>query len=218
VKNEQKLILQMQMSLDGFVGGPNGEVDWIFPHFDEGSTAWIVESLWQAGIHIMGSKTFRDMAAYWPSSTEPYAPPMNEIPKVVFSRRGLVESAGTISTTPALRDALRNRTVENATSDTAFALKVANWANSKVVGGDLDQDIAQLKRESRKPILAHGGAGFVQSLVRGGLIDEYRLVVHPIVLRTGLRLFPEGNHPIELRMMETKVFAKGTVAHVYRPA
>lgn len=82
MNNEGKLILQMRMSLDGFVCGPNGEMDWMFPHFGEDSTAWVLESLWQAGVHIMGSKTFRDMAAFWPSSTGTCAPPMNEIPKV----------------------------------------------------------------------------------------------------------------------------------------
>jgi len=85
------------------------------------------------------------------------------------------------------------------------------------VGGNLKEDIAQLKQEFRKPILAHGRAGFAQSLVQGGLIDEYRLKVHPIALRTGLRLFPEGNHPIKLRLTGTKAFAKGTVARVYQP-
>jgi dihydrofolate reductase len=54
----------------------------------DGQQAWTLDTLGQTGVHIMGSRTFRDMAAYWPSSTEPFAAPMNEIPKVVFSKRG----------------------------------------------------------------------------------------------------------------------------------
>lgn len=81
-----KLVLLMQVSVDGFVAGPNGELDWIFKTMDSGATAWIVERLWKAGVHIMGSHTYQDMAAYWPSSTEPFAAPMNEIPKIVFSQ------------------------------------------------------------------------------------------------------------------------------------
>jgi dihydrofolate reductase len=204
VSNEGKLILQMRMSLDGFVCGPNGETDWMFPHFGEDSTAWILETLSQAGVHIMGRKTFRVMATFWPSSTGPLAPRMNEIPKVVFSRRGSGEPAGPISTPPT---AVTQAVTHND----------ADWANSRVAGGDLKHDIAQLKREFRKPVLAHGGAAFAQSLVENGLIDEYRLIVLPIALGTGLRLFPEGNHPVKLCLMETKAFAKGTVAHVYRP-
>jgi dihydrofolate reductase len=61
----RKLILKMSVSVDGFVGGPNGELDWIFRSLDKDATAWTIENLWQAGVHIMGSRTFRDMAAYW---------------------------------------------------------------------------------------------------------------------------------------------------------
>ncbi len=77
----RQLILKMSVSVDGFVGGPNGEIDWIFKSYDAGATAWEVDALWQAGVHIMGSRTFQDMAAYWPTSTEPYAAPMNENPE-----------------------------------------------------------------------------------------------------------------------------------------
>jgi dihydrofolate reductase len=82
----RKLILRMSMSLDGFVGGPDGELDWIFRNVDEESIAFGVAQLWEAGVHAMGSTTYRDMAAHWPTSTEPWAQPMNEIPKVVFSK------------------------------------------------------------------------------------------------------------------------------------
>jgi dihydrofolate reductase len=56
----RQLVLQMQVSVDGFVGGPNGELDWVFRSMD--ATAWIVEHVWKAGHHIMGSRTFQDMA------------------------------------------------------------------------------------------------------------------------------------------------------------
>jgi dihydrofolate reductase len=82
----RRLILQMQMSLDGFAGGPNGELDWIFPGFGEDLAAWMVERLWQPGAHLMGGVTYADMAAHWPTSSEPYAAPMNQIPKIVFSK------------------------------------------------------------------------------------------------------------------------------------
>ena len=63
----RKLILKMSVSFDGFVGGPNGEIDW----FIKTTTSWILGTLWQAGVHIMGSRTFCDMAAYWPYADEP---------------------------------------------------------------------------------------------------------------------------------------------------
>src|SRR5690349_11849949 len=76
----RELILKMHISVDGFVGGPNGEVDWVFKGLNADATEWVVRGLWQAGVHIMGRRTFFDMAAYWPYSTEPYAPPMNAVP------------------------------------------------------------------------------------------------------------------------------------------
>lgn len=83
----RKLILQMSASVDGFVGGPNGEVNWAYRNHDPDLQRWIVGSLYQAGVHIMGSNTYRDMAAHWPTSEHGFAAPMNEIPKVVQRRR-----------------------------------------------------------------------------------------------------------------------------------
>ena len=76
----------MSMTDDGFVAGPKGESDWLFANSDPSADQWSVKTAWQAGAHLMGSKSFHDMAGWWPSSTEIFAPPMNPIPKVVFSK------------------------------------------------------------------------------------------------------------------------------------
>ena len=81
------VVLQMGVSLDGYVAGPDpGNLDWGLPPEDEAVTAWKLDSVRGVGTHIMGRVTYRAMAAHWPSSTEVYAAPMNSIPKVVFSR------------------------------------------------------------------------------------------------------------------------------------
>ena len=82
----RKLVLKMSVSLDGFVGRNDGDVEWIFPSIDEELQEWMVDRLSQAGAHLMGRITYGDMAAHWPVSDEPYAAPMNDIPKIVFSR------------------------------------------------------------------------------------------------------------------------------------
>jgi dihydrofolate reductase len=176
----------MSVSIDGFVGGPKGELDWIFETYDEDATAWTIATLWDTGVHIMGSHTFHDMAAYWPSSTEPFAAPMNEIPKVVFSRRS-------VTTSP----------------------KTGSWENARVASGDLAEEIARLKREPGKFILAHGGAGFAQSLVQLGLVDEFRLLIHPVALGTGLPLFSKAPKPISLKLLSSTRFPSGSIANVY---
>lgn len=177
----RKVILKMSVSLDGYVGTSGGDVSWIFPSIDAEVTAWIVDLLWQAGTHIMGRVTYHDMAAYWPSSAEPYAPPMNEIPKVVFSK----------------------------------TLKDADWQRTQVANGDLEEEIARLKQQPGKDVLAHGGASFAQSLSRFGLIDEYRLIIHPVVLGSGLRLFTD---PLGLKLISSKTFNSGAVALTYSRA
>ncbi len=134
----RKLILRMNVSIDGFVGGPNGEIDWIFKSFDDSVTSSTIETLWQVGVHIMGSRTFRDRAAYWPSSTEPVAAPMNEIPKVVFTRTGLEQAA----TTQALADATRLRPEGSVTSTPS---NLASWTNHGIAQGELGAEVARLK-------------------------------------------------------------------------
>src|ERR1700730_8096486 len=179
---------------------------------------WTVESLWEAGVHIMGSRTFYDMAAYWPASSEPFAAPMNKIPKVVFSRTG-VETGGRKRdlTTRALTDAIRFRSAAEAQPTSATATKGAAWSESRIANGDLGEEIARLKKESGKDILAHGGARFAQSLVALGLIDEYRLLVQPVALGKGLPLFAGLLKPIDLKLVRTTAFGARTVAHIYQP-
>src|SRR5215471_3293580 len=84
----RKLIMKMSISVDGFVAGPNGENDWVFRSSDETSRAWAVARTWEAGLIIMGRKSFEAMAPYWPTATGPFATPMNEIPKALFTKNG----------------------------------------------------------------------------------------------------------------------------------
>jgi dihydrofolate reductase len=206
----RRLILKMSVSIDGFVGGASGEIEWLFRSMDDEATAWTVESIRQAGLHAMGSRTFRDMAAYWPWSTQPFAPPMNEIPKVVFSKTG--PASGHI-TTRALEDA---RAQTKATSEPSPAA-LQSWADARIVVGNLSEEVARLKREPGKDIIAHGGATFARSLVALGLVDEYRLLVHPVALGRGLPLFSDLTAPADLELTDFKAFRSGAVAHVYRP-
>ena len=175
------LILKMDITLDGFVGATDGDVQWAVDDFgDPALQEWMVAGLWEAGTHLMGRGAYDDMAPYWPSSTDIYAPPMNEIPKVVFSR----------------------------------TLGQPEWGETRVVSGDLAGEIAALKAEEGKPILLHGGASFARELSDFGLIDEYRLLVHPIALGEGLPLFGARTR---LRLTETRTFATGVAASTFVP-
>ena len=81
-----RVVLQMGISIDGFVAGPDGSQPWLGHPEDEASQRWKLESVKGADAHLMGRVTYLDMASHWPDSDSEYAAPMNEIPKVVFSK------------------------------------------------------------------------------------------------------------------------------------
>ena len=212
----RKLILKMSVSIDGFVGGPKGEIDWLLNSMDAGVVSWILDLISQSGVHIMGSRTFQDMMAYWPTSADPIAGPMNDIPKIVFSKKGIVRPMDQGSTTQALKDANR-LDLEKGVSQSALTHNFSSWTNAQVASGDLVEEINRLKNQEGKPILAHGGASFAQSLVRHNLIDEYNLVIHPVVLGQGLPLFSNSTNRMKFSLLSSTRFSCGTIANTYQP-
>jgi dihydrofolate reductase len=192
----------MSMSIDGFVAGPNGETEWMMRGRGEAGKAWVAETIAEAGLHAVGRKTFLGWARYWPTSTDMLAQAMNDVPKVVFTRQAsldTLEAAGgeaAIHATPA----------------------AASWAQAEVANGDLATEIDRLKHEPGKDILVCGGVEFAQSLARLGLIDEYRLVVHPVALGAGLALFAGLANPLDVKLMSSTSFPSGVTAQVYQPA
>jgi dihydrofolate reductase len=189
----RQLILKMSITLDGFVGSLDGDLKWIFKTGSDDAKAWTVDKVWQAGAHLMGRKTFNDMAAYWPNSTEVFAPPMNEIPKIVFSNSAFYPS----------------RTAESAAA--------RSWATPTVISGGLAAGISELKKQTGKELVAHGGASFARSLVQTGLIDEFWLLTHPVAIGQGLSLFTGLKSPLYLQLIDVIRFDSGAAAHVYRP-
>jgi dihydrofolate reductase len=157
------LVLKMSVSLDGYVAPIDGSTDWIAAGGSDDALNWTVETVSNAAAHLMGATTYGVMAAHWPGASGPFAKPMNEIPKVVFSD----------------------------------SLASADWGETTIAAGDLAD---------------HGGARFARSLVETGLIDEYRLLIHPAVLGEGERIFLA---PLTIEPMSTTVFSGGAVAHVF---
>lgn len=194
----RKLIMKMSVSLDGFVADSDDHKDWVFKTGDEESLAWSVDKIRQAGLIIMGRKSFETMAPYWPTATGPFAAPMNEIPKAVFTKNGFKSI-----------DSMQTITGEQSPA-------VASWAEARVFDGDLAEVIRELKAEPGKLIVSLGGAGFMQSLIATGLIDEYHLAIHPVALGSGLPIFTGLKIPLYLKLGEVKVFPKGVIAQTYR--
>jgi dihydrofolate reductase len=200
----RKLVLKMSVSLDGFVCGPNGEFDWVFRSSGPDSRAWVSDILRGADAHLMGSRSFYDMASFWPFSDLPLAAPMNDIPKIMCSSKGLDRSR------------LDRVTQALASAPDSSALK--SWAEPTVLTGDLAEEINRLKAQPGNYILAHGGARFSQSLAAAGLVDEYRLGIHPVVLGQGQPLFAKLGTPADLQLVSATTFSTGALGVVYRPA
>jgi dihydrofolate reductase len=93
----------------------------------------------------------------------------------------------------------------------------AAWAESRIASGELADDIDGLRREQGGVILAHGGATFVDALIREGLIDEYRLVIHPVAIGHGRGLFSALREPLPLDTIEARTFPSGTAIRTCRP-
>jgi dihydrofolate reductase len=175
------LVLKMSVSLDGYIAPPDGSAGWEAAGRSPDGAGWVLETVSNARVHLMGAATYARWAGFWPSAPGPFARPMNDIPKVVFSN----------------------------------SLKSADWAETTIVSGDLAEAVTRLKQEHSGGgyLLAQGGARFARSLVKTGLIDEYRLVIHPVVLGAGEQLFTA---PLTIEPISTTAFSGGAVAHVFR--
>jgi dihydrofolate reductase len=174
----RKVVLGMNMTLDGFMGGPGGELDWMFPQFSPDYIRSTSETLRKIDTFLMGRVAYEGMAPYWPNATDEIAPVMNKSIKYVFST----------------------------------TLTEVEWSNATLVTGDPLDLIAKLKDQDGQNIGIAGGSKFAQSIVEAGLIDEYRLAIHPVTLGDGLRLF---TRPWSLALAQSQIFDGGLVVNTY---
>jgi dihydrofolate reductase len=180
------LIYSMGVSLDGFIAGPDGEIDWSAP--DEELHRFHNQQTRELGAHLCGRRLYETMV-YWETADEnPSAPEhelefariWKEMPKVVFSK-----------------------TLEKVEG------------NARLVRDGVAEEVARLREQPGKD-LAVGGAGLASSLIKLGLIDEFRPFVSPVVLGGGTPYFPALNERINLELVETRTFGSRVVYLRYR--
>jgi dihydrofolate reductase len=90
------------------------------------------------------------------------------------------------------------------------------WNNSTLLQGDVAREIAKLKRQPGNELQVHGSGTLIRTLMEHDLVDEYRLLIHPVVLGNGKRLFADGTTPSALELVDTKTTSRGVAVHVYR--
>jgi dihydrofolate reductase len=186
----RKLKLQMQMTIDGFVAGPNGELDWMWipGERDEAGFRHVIELAESCDTILLGRKMTPGFIEHWenvvdnlPDSPEqPLAQLMVNMRKIVFSR-----------TQTAIKG--RNLEVENR---------------------DLTTAVQALKKQPGKDIMVYGGANFVSSLISQDLIDEYYIFCNPVAIGEGLSIFKEKKI---LKLESSTVYKNGKIVNKYLP-
>ena len=188
----RKLKLQMQMTIDGFVAGPNGEMDWMNPNkeMDDDKLMPYIDSLIDSSDTIlMGRKMTEGFVNYWTSVLEnpesheyAFAKKMVDTPKVVFTK----------------------------------ILDESPWANTVLAKGDLVEEVNRLKNQTGKDILVYGGADFVSSLIKENLIDEYNLIINPTAIGRGMTIFGKlEDKSLSLKLNCSQSYNCGIVVNTY---
>jgi dihydrofolate reductase len=191
-----KLFLHMMTSLDGYIEGPNKELDWHF--VDEEYEAYSVEMLRSIDGIVLGRSVYELFATFWPAALDnPASAPNPAKPELHLEAAALLHSLPkyVVSTT----------------------LKMAQWNNSSIIAGDLAADILRRKSKSVKGIALFGGARLAASMMKLGLIDEYRLIVNPVLLGGGTPLFDNKITKTILELVGTHIFRSGAVLLKYVP-
>ncbi|MFE9823002.1 dihydrofolate reductase family protein [Streptomyces sp. NPDC005791] len=193
-----KLTLTTFVSLDGVMQAPGGTEEdttggfeyggWVVPFADEGMGAFADEVFDRAGAFLLGRRTYDIFAAYWPKVTDPQDP--------IASR---------LNTLP-------KHVVSTTLTDPA-------WENTTVISGDVPAEVARLKeRTAEGELQVHGSGTLAQTLLAHDLIDEVNLLVFPVHLGSGRRLFPDGGQPTAFELIGARTTGSGIAIHTYRPA
>jgi dihydrofolate reductase len=176
----------MNVSLDGYIAGPDGGFDWSAPD-DEVFRFWI-DGIREVGVHLLGRRLYETML-YWETADQEslddaeleWAGLWNPLPKVVFS--------------------------------TTLSSVVGS---ARLASGDLAEEIERLRGEPGDGEIAIGGATLAAQAAALDLIDEYRAVVYPVLVGGGIPFFPQDEHRVDLELVETRTFSSRFVYLRYR--
>ena len=187
----RKLVLFLHASLDGFVEGPNGEMDIGWVSYDADLEKHAKEILSTADTVIWGRGTYQMMHSYWPTMLsnpsasqheQNHAEWIEKTAKIVFST-----------------------TLENV-----------EWNNSRLVKEDIVEEINNLKHQPGEDMVILGSPRFAHHLMQLDLIDEYKITVSPVLIGKGLPLFQNLKEKINLKLLENKTFDSGALGLVYQ--
>lgn len=186
----RKLKLQVQISVDGFIAGPNGEMDWLIWNWDDALMTYVKELTEPVETILLGRKLAEGFIGAWqsraenPETADAGAHKMNDSHKIVFSS----------------------------------TLERIEGKNVTLSQGDLVAEVTALKMQTGGDLIAYGGAEFVSSLIKNNLVDDYHLFVNPVALGKGMSIFGDLETRLNLELVKSQAFACGIVVLNYKPA
>jgi dihydrofolate reductase len=194
----RKVIVDEWMTLDGVIQAP-GQADedttggfqhggWHVGYFDDLAQRWVVDSVVTAGGFLLGRRTYEIFAAHWPNASE--------------EEQVLAEPLNT-----------KPKYVASRTLTEPLA-----WQNSRVLHGDVAEAVATLKQEDGEDLHVIGSSELVQTLFEHGLVDEFRVMIDPVVVGGGKRLFRDDGGLRLLRLVDSQVTTTGVIIATYTPA
>jgi dihydrofolate reductase len=180
----RKLRLQVQMSVDGCIAGPNGEMDWMVGLLDDELMKYVYKLTEPVDTILLGRKMTDVFISYWSNVTNKpddpwyaFAKKMIETPKVVFTK----------------------------------TVNKSRWINTDIATGDLIEEVSKIKSQNGRDIIVYGGASFDSSLIREKLIDEFYLFINPVAIGNGMTIFKDLNEIQKYTLIESKAFECGIV-------
>lgn len=186
----KKLKLQVQMSVDGYIAGPNGELDWMTWNWDDALKQYVTDLTDPVDCIVLGRNLAEGFIPHWAGvAANPDHPEFTagkkftDTPKVVFTK----------------------------------TLDKSKWDNTVLAKGSLIDEITQLKKQNGQDIIAYGGATFVSALIKHGLIDEFHLFINPAAIGNGMSIFKELDSKQHLTLVKSTAFECGVVVLQYEP-
>ncbi len=184
----RRLIVSNNVSLDGYFAGKNGDISWFKGKMDPEFTEFVLQNAISGGALLFGRITYQLMATYWPTPDA-------------------------IKNDPLIAERMNNlpKIVFSRT------LETASWNNTKLLKGDMAEEVRKMKKQPGKDMAILGSGKIVSQLARKGLIDEYQIILNPVVLGQGSTMFEGITENLPLKLTRTRAFGNGNVLLCYEP-